>query len=229
MRRIDFDTGYKEQIIKNINKVRNDIDVPYMIEKIEKYCQKYDLPYMFVRNKILKDNIFALQFAKDPSKQSFHQHCAAKFISEITCVEDFKELNASGPKALFIEDGIVKTIKEISNKKETKSIDFRWYITTKTGKKITFYAAHKHTNDDGGSQDSQYTDLQMFMKHGSQSKNKDTYFLAIGDGPYYQREKGGKTRIEIANETYGTHHCIALTSNDIELLLEEIIFSYEEI
>lgn len=225
MRKIDYDSGFKEMIEKNINEVRQNIDAEYMKIKIQNYCTRYDLPYMFVKRRILLDNIFALQFAKDPSKQSYHQHCAADFIKSLPRVQSFKQLPASGGNSLFIVEGILKYKKELLIDTETKSIDFSWHIITENGTKIMFYAAHKHTDQEGGAQDNQYNDLKQFMKHSNKSNDNLSYFLAIGDGPYYQRQpkkESSKTRIELMNDDYSNNHCVALTSNDLESLINKI-------
>lgn len=227
MKKIDYSIGYKQMIEKNIQEVRNNIDEKYMKIKITNYCERYDLPYNFVKRKILTDNIFAISFSKDPSKQSFHQHYAAGFISSLPNVNNFQELPASGVNSLFVVDGVIVNRKNISNDNETKSIDFYWESTNKNGELIKFYAAHKHTDQDGGAQDNQYNDLKLFMKHAQKSEYENIYFLAIGDGPYYQRDekKANKQiiRIDFMNEIFGAKHCKALTSNDIELFMNEIL------
>ena len=229
MRKIDYDSGFKKQILKNIEDVRKHIDDDDMNTKIQNYCKRYDLPYMFIKRKILFDNIFALYFAKDPSKQSFHQQCAANFIKEIPKVENFQVLPANGKNAVFVINGEIKLKEEAGQKqetKETKSIDFFWNVITQSGKEITFYAAHKYTDQEGGAQDNQYNDLKLFMKHGRQFKDDNVYFLAIGDGPFYLRSNTqGVKRIDAMNELYGNEHCKALTSNDIETFIEKIYAS----
>lgn len=225
MRKIDYDSGYKKMIAQNLQEVRDNIDTKDMKIKIENYCTRYGLPYAFVRRKILMDNIFAIAFAKDPSKQSFHQHCAADFIKQLPNVEGFAELPAGGTNALFVLNGCVVNKASVPDSNDTKSIDFHWSMNV-NNKPIHFYAAHKHTDQEGGAQDNQYNDLKAFMKHGQKNTAKNVYFLAIGDGPYYQRLKereGTATRLEFMNQVFGNDHCIALTSDDIEALMNKII------
>ena len=216
-KQLDYKKNYHEAVILNLDQVRalvlnNDRDMEI---KITNYSNKYDLPILFIRNKILKDNIFANQFAKDPSKQTFHQNLASDFISSLEGVKDFKTLPANGKNALYIIDGKLGKENEIV-KGTSKSIDFYWRFNG-----YECYAAHKYTDVDGGSQDNQYTDLIDFLKNASLSKEKKTIFFAIGDGDYYQR-KHTKTKneynnkIEYMNGLYGTKHSVALTINELE-------------
>lgn len=224
MRKIDYESEYKRIVEKNIQEVRAHINDKDMQVKINNYCAKYGLPKKFVERKILTDNIFAISFAKDPGRQSFHQHYAAKFIKEIPGVIEFKELPASGPNALFILDGRIVKKEELRKDNDTKSIDFFWKVKAASGKIFKFYAAHKHTAMDGGSQDNQFNDLKLFMKQGSTNTNDEVFILAIGDGPYYQRNG----RLHSMNVLYGgvKSQCMALTTNDIESLIKLIMTKY---
>lgn len=218
---LDYEKEYHKALLDNIKNVREDLlnNDPTIVLKIENYAVKYDLPIDFIKHKILKDNIFAINFVKDPSKQTFHQNLAAKFISEIEGVEDFKTLPAGGKSALYIVNGILGTEDEVI-KGSSKSIDFYWKY-----KDYECYAAHKYTDMDGGSQDNQYADLTNFLANASKSRYENKLFFAIGDGRYYQR-KHTKTKndcsskIEYMNSLYKTEHSIAITTNDLERYLK---------
>lgn len=41
----------------------------------------------------------------------------------------------------------------IYKRENKKSIDFSWVHRTQSGKDVTIYTLHKHTRDEGGSQD----------------------------------------------------------------------------
>lgn len=218
---LDYEKEYHTVLLQNIKNIREDLlrNEPTIILKIDNFATKYDLPVEFVKHKILKDNVFAINFVKDPSKQTFHQSLAAKFISEIDGITDFKILPAGGKNALYIINGILGT-EEIVAKGSSKSIDFYWKY-----KNYECYAAHKYTDMDGGSQDNQYADLTNFLANASKSQYKNKLFFAIGDGKYYQR-KHTKTKndcsskIEYMNSLYKTKHSIAITTNDLEKYLK---------
>ncbi len=220
-RKIDYETPYKVALEHNISEVRAAVlsgDVG-MHTKLVNYSKKYGIPIKFLEHKVLNDNVFANRFAKEPSRQTLHQKVAAAFIESINCVEDFRQLPAGGQNAKFIcSDGVVR---EGENDGMAKSIDFFWKFDGNN-----YYAAHKHTTDEGGSQDNQFNDLQLFLKYAAESKKANTYFLAIGDGEYYQRKyKSGnkeyRTRIDYMNAQYGTDFSAAITANDLEDFLIE--------
>lgn len=215
---LDYKKHYHEALLSNLEEVRKDVltSDKDMEIKISNFSAKYEIPILFIRNKILKDNIFAIQFAKDPSKQTFHQNLASEFIASMEGVENFRVLPANGKNALYIIDGKLGNENEII-KGSSKSIDFYWCYNG-----YNCYAAHKYTDIDGGSQDNQYADLMNFLKNASLSKEEKNIFFAIGDGDYYQRKhtktkNENNNKIEYMNSLYKTKHSIALTVNELEL------------
>ena len=219
--KIDYESAYKVALEQNIREVRDAIltgDMSMRI-KLANYSEKFGIPIRFLEHKILSDNLFANGFIKDPSKQSLHQKVAARFIESINCVEDFEQLPAGGQNAKYIcDDGIVRAGE---NGGRAKSIDFYWVFDGNI-----YYAAHKHTSEEGGAQDNQFKDLQLFLENAAKSKLANTYFLAIGDGDYYQKKykSGGseyKTRVDYMNARFGTDFAIAITTDDLEEFMVE--------
>ncbi|MCQ2570927.1 MAG: hypothetical protein MJ154_01620 [Candidatus Saccharibacteria bacterium] len=217
MRRIDYVSAYRKALEENVSEVKKAVLTrdSAMLLKIHNYSERFNLPEKFVEHKILKDNVFANQFAKDPSKQSLHQKIAADFISSITEVVNFAQLPASGGDACYIcDDGVVR--KGVCSHGLTKSIDFYWEYGD-----CRYFAAHKHTTYEGGAQDNQFNDLQAFLENASKSTLANTFFIAIGDGEYYQKkytESGVsyETRIDYMNSNYGSEFALAATCNDLE-------------
>ena len=226
MRRIDYQKRYNELLRKNIANVRSSIDSRDMKTKIRNYALKYDVPYAFVRRKILTDNIFALGFAKDPSKQSYNQTLALEFISENPLVLNPRQLPAGGSDALYVINGVLKDEKTMTpddKALQEKSIDFYWETLSNSGILYHIYASHKYTKEEGGAQDNQYHDLCKFMKNAMASTEQSNIFLAIADGQYYQKTmKDGVRRIDYMNHTFGGERCIALTVDDIDALIDQI-------
>ena len=223
MRRIDYESEIRRALEENIAEVKQAVlsRDNAMSLKIRNYAERFDLPIKVVEHKILKDSLFANQFAKDPSKQSIHQKVAAGFIESITEVVNFMQLPAGGSGAKYIcNDGIVRTGSNASHG-TTKSIDFYWEYGD-----CAYYAAHKHTTDEGGAQDNQFHDLTEFLINASKSKVANTFFIAIGDGKYYQRKysEDGEvfaTRLEFLNKKYGTKYARALTTDELESFMVE--------
>ncbi|MBR3322732.1 hypothetical protein IKG13_01580 [Candidatus Saccharibacteria bacterium] len=223
MRKIDFEGPFRKALEENISEVREAVlsKNEDMWLKIRNYSERFDLPIKYIEHKILSDNIFANQFAKDPRKQSLHQRVAADFIKTMTGVFDFCPLPAGGRNALYIcNDGIVRKGSGASHGL-TKSIDFCWRFED-----CMYYAAHKHTEANGGAQDNQSNDLTAFLINASKSTLANTYFIAIGDGDYYQREcpevdAKNMSRLDYMNEKYGSKYAYAMSSNDLEAFMIE--------
>lgn len=156
--------------------------------KVENFSNKWGYEENFVWCYLLdNDKLFRLFFVKDPGKQTFHQHLAAKWINNLPFVNEFKELSVGGKDALYVLDGKVingEKKKEVKDKTIPKSIDFYWNYQF-SGKKIEFYATHKYTKISGGSQDNQYRDVQNFLAEAKSCDNINICFVSITDGPYY--------------------------------------------
>lgn len=224
MRRIDYETDYNALLQQNVKEVRDTIHTAQMQTKIRNYAAKYDVPARFVQRKIMTDPIFAFQFAKEPGRQSYHQSKALEFIADSPHITDAQQLPSSGKNALFVIAGTLVKKENLAQDKDVKSIDFAWNVVTQNGTELLFYASHKYTKDEGGAQDNQYEDLRAFMRNARLSADPNIYFIAIGDGPFYQRKIAGSsfTRIELMNQEYRTNNCVALTTDEIDDFIEEL-------
>ena len=162
-----------------------------LMRKLDNFSNKYDIELNYIKKEIRKGNKIALAvFAKDPNKQNFYEKTAAKYISKIEGVRNFKNL---GNQELYICGGVVFGKEKLEQYPKAKTIDFCWeYASYKV------YASHKYTSEEGGSQGSAYKDLQLFIEEARENKENNTLFLVIADGVYYTKidRKLGITRIE---------------------------------
>jgi hypothetical protein len=183
-----------------------------MREKIKNHAIKYGRTEKEIINKILVDDMFAETFAIDPAKQNIYEKTAAKFISGLEFVENFQNLPATAK--LFVKEG------EITNNrnKTLKSIDFIW-----SHKELEFFATHKYTgNGTGTTQKHQYVEVRdNFLMNCKNIKNPNHFFLAILDGPYY--EKFGL--IEELNSSFSQKNVRVLRSIDVQSFMLEICSS----
>ena len=106
---------------------------------------------------------------------------------------EFKKLPTN---STVIVNGAIMTKKQLRDHggaTEAKTIDFYWKYNG-----AEFYAAHKYTKEEGGSQGNQYKDLQTFIKQAGPTTKENTYFVAIADGEFYLQNDGqaGIPRIE---------------------------------
>lgn len=200
----DYDREEKAARLANAEELRNDINSPSVVNKIASWAARNSLEPEFVRFKVLTDDTFALHFAKDPGRQSLHQKVAARHIRDVVpLVEQFRALSAGGPDAEYVVNGMVVNGAAWKNiQGEGKSIDFRWSLT-RAGKTFTVYATHKHTKDEGGSQDNQHADVRLFLEAAQRCTDPNVLFVAICDGPYYLRASGtGRTRLAELEANY---------------------------
>lgn len=214
---LNYDEAEKNQLNENVESLLSNLNDQMLQTRIHNFAEKYNLNPQFVLQKIIDDNIFALCFTKEPSKQTFHQSQAAKFIKKLPLIEDFKTLPAGGKEALYVIKGNVLKGKELSTTTHGKSIDFYWTFKLK-GKKIEFYATHKHTRTSGGSQDNQYNDVLDFLENASYCFSKDKFFFAITDGPYYlqpNKKLEDMHKIEYMNTIHNGKRCKATTVNKL--------------
>lgn len=241
---IDFEKGEEEKRRKNLSELYQNMDSPGFKTKVKNYAEKFQYSYPYLIKRIKEDSSFAMQFAIDPSKQSFHQAYAAEFISKLPFINDFQICSVNGKKALYIIEGKIIDGANISDKKTSKSIDFNWkYVFN--DKVLNFYATHKHTKEEGGAQDNQFNDVQVFHENASNCKDENAFFFSITDGIYYTETKN-KLISSISNQPisrvqYMNEKCCGLRSKATttnELLYDMLIiikkwlltnFTYDEI
>lgn len=231
---LNYEELYKERVKENIQVLRDNINDKSVSLKIKKWAEKYELHPKYVKYKVAMDDVFALNFIKEPSRQNFHEDAAAYEIMKWNIVEEFKKLDKGGDNSKVIDNGEVISLKDITTSKLiTKTIDFQWDIVNQTtGEVFICYASHKYTKDSGGAQDNQYNDIKIFMEHAKENKNRNELFFAICDGKYYQIKQkiSDKTKLELLNEYYQIENkLIALTINDLYKYLYKISIGNVEI
>lgn len=211
-----IDSNLKEQkpqtIIKKINKEIKDFEF-----KIQNFAKKWNFEEKYILNELKTNDFLPLFFVKEPDKQTFHQHFAAKYLADLPFIENFQELPSGGNDALYVVNGKIVKGKDKEDQKTGKSIDFRWEYTF-NDKTLTFYATHKYTKNAGGSQDNQYKDVQEFHNESRNCIDLNTHLLSITDGPYYlKKETSIKnqniTKLEYLNTQFRGARNLATTTN----------------
>ena len=201
-------------IVSKINNEKIDFDL-----KINNFAERWSFDENFLKNELKTNELLLLTFAKDPGKQTFHQHFAAKHIKTLPLIENFKELPSGGKNALYVVNGKIVEGKDKKDQKTGKSIDFKWEYTFKD-KTLTFYATHKHTKVSGGSQDNQYKDVQEFHTESRNCIDLNTYLLSITDGLYYLSKdttikEQNLTKIDYLNTQFKGSRNLATTTNTL--------------
>lgn len=207
----DYDFAEKQARLENAEILRANLTAADITLKIKNWAKKYSLEPEFVRYKLLVDDTFALNFVKDPSKQSIHQKVAAQHIkTQIPLVEEFTTPPAGGASALYALRGLVVpgATLHAATSDHGKSIDFQWSYS-REGKVLQVYATHKHTKEEGGSQDNQFADVKRFLREAMACRDPNKIFFAICDGDYYLLPfDGRKSRLETLKEDFpGKRNC----------------------
>lgn len=216
---LDYEKKFREAYRKNATNAPKEAEKGELDTKINNFSNLFGFDSEQIRHEIVNNEIVAALFAKNPNKQNFYEKTASDYISELPGVKSFINLgnNAKG----LVSGGVLpqNELVKMGVYSEAKTIDFEWMF-----KGYTFYASHKHTNQSGGSQDSAYKELQTFIEHANKSTVDKQIFLAIADGPFYQRLNGKArmTRIDRLKELSNKERVFACTINEIGELMNKI-------
>ena len=168
-----------------------------LMKRIATFVDRFGYSRSEVEEKIIKDPMFAANFAKEPRRTGLHQKEAAKWLQGLDAVSEFSVLPASGERALYVtSDGEIQSGAILKGSKPSKSLDFQWL----TGSVIC-YAMHKYTREGGGNQDSQYKEMRDLLRNFQSCSNRGCMLIVIVDGPYYSDR-----RMEVLrNDTRSRH------------------------
>ena len=216
---LDYEKAYRDAYRKNVAEVKRQLSNKELDTKVRNFCNLHDFKEKDVRTLILKYDIVAALFAKNPNTQNFYEKTAAQYIKNIKGVVDFELLPSN---KLVVAGGAVmekKNWKVLGGRTRAKTIDFTWNY-----KGLVFYAAHKYTKQSGGSQGNQYKDLQNFIEEALPCTKHNTRFIAIADGDFYGGQNGlaGRSRIDYLKHLASNQVVYACTIDELERLLQKI-------
>lgn len=168
----------KKNRIDNIAILRQEIDKPWVQEKIESYLNRFGDIFTKeeIISQIMSNDIVASFFAKDPAKQNLSEKECAKWIG-------VEKLPAFGKNCIrFDSEGNIISKKEVG---ASKSADFLVE---------GIYFTQKYTGENtGGAQDNQYEDVVTFLKNGSKKQKVG----AIIDDAYW-KDFGNRKKLAMA-------------------------------
>jgi hypothetical protein len=203
---IDYQGEYKKQLQRNISLVRSEIENSDFVLKITNHAEKFGRSFDEVKEKIMNDDMYAEIFAKDPSKQNIYEKLAAKYISDLDIVSNFRNLPNSAK--MFVVEGFVVNTRQ----NDVKSIDFHFKIGEKN-----IYASHKYIKATyGGAQDNQYNEVRNFLRNCNKINSGNDFYIAICDGPYFE------TKIETLNIEFGSDNVIAMNIDGLSDFIKSI-------
>ncbi|MCZ0931737.1 MAG: hypothetical protein OXJ52_01095 [Oligoflexia bacterium] len=215
----NYEKEYKEAYKKNICLAEQHLEAGKLDDKINKFCAFHGFNKDLVISEIKRSDIVKAKFAIDPKKQNFYEKKASEWIQSIKKIGDFENLPN---RALWVINGGVMTKREkekFGSVAQAKTIDFKWRYAGKI-----FYASHKYTKVSGGTQGSQYKDLRSFIVEANKSVQRDTFFIAIADGEFYQQtdKEAGVKRIQRLKNEANRKTVFSCAINELEQLLQDI-------
>lgn len=145
---------------------------------------------------IMKDDVAAYSYAKDPLKQNFAELFQHDYLRDVKGKTEIAKMSSGGKKAHYLIDGemVSGLSKKPSGSNSTKSIDFQC--------DNEYYYA-KHTSAEGGAQDNQCDDGKRFIEQANiyaTKHNDDKVFILLVDGEYYNDARKNKIREMISQE-----------------------------
>ena len=186
------DYGMVDAYRENINKV---MDKPSdRKEFVRNWAERTGTSFEIAWHEFCTNEMAAKFFAIDPRRQNKHEKIASAWIKQIPTIKNFKKLPSKGPGSLYLKDGRILKPEDKTNDENPKSIDFVWTIEFDKVQSLSFYASHKHTDENGGSQDNQYADLKEFTREAAcLTKERGYRLLSLADGFYYQQKRSTNT------------------------------------
>lgn len=145
---------------------------------------------------LMSDQAFQLAMTTSPQRQNTHEKVALAWLQGMPLIENVAKLASSGPSALYVHQGLLLSHKDLPNLENAKSVDF-YFTLTIGGLTRSYYAAHKHTHQDGGAQDNQFQDLKNFASNAVALKREtNKRYLALADGAYYAKARKTTTHLK---------------------------------
>ncbi len=215
---INYEEKFKTAYQHNVQNVREAVRQGKLNGKIDNFCNLHGFTREHLIQQIESNHVVAACFAINPNKQNFYEKMAADFIKNIKGVKNFEMLSNN---KLIVQNGAVipKSALE-GGYPSAKTLDFRWMYQD-----MTFYASHKYTKQEGGSQENQHKDLREFISQAAPTSLRDTYFVAIADGAFYQMQdkQDGMSRIQKLKSLASSDKVFACTIGELENLMKQIV------
>jgi hypothetical protein len=186
---------------------------------IDDYLEKNpDITRAQVEAELATNDLFVREFIKDPVTQNCYERFCIEYITMHAPGKCEKLKSNSRKTSLYLYKGKVYLYNELPDeaKGHVKSIDIKV-----TYKDYTIYISNKHTRKDGGAQNNQWHDLDVFGEHACMSTEDKVILIALADGEYYtKRKKNGRTKLDLLNDRANEHFCAMTTTEFCSWLLE---------
>ncbi len=152
-------------------------------EKIDRFCERYNMSRGEVLASVLSDTVAATAFAKSASRQRVAEKSQLYYLKNVRKIK-IERLKQSGPESIRLRNGDLEYGTSTTGD-STKSID-----ALVNGTDFIFV---KWTDGNGGGQDNQAFDAIRFLEGATKyvkKHNDKRRFVVILDGPYYEKNWG---------------------------------------
>jgi hypothetical protein len=172
---------------ENLAKLRQQINQKWVSEKIINHLERnphLNLSINDVKSLIIKDDLIASFFAKEPGRQNISEKHILSSLKQIEGIDNFKD--ADKLKNHYIVNNTLFIFNSDNEKPKdlpVKSLDFHF---TYKGKIVV--GTQKYTQEAGGAQDNQYRDVQAFLNN-TLNMPENYIIIALLDGEYYTADK----------------------------------------
>ena len=166
-----------------------DLHTPSTLLKVRNWAMLRGIGLDDLLSDIECSKYFKLAFVKDPNRQNIYEKAAFEFLCGIALLKNVVKLPSSGERALFVSNGILTPGENVPRtrreERKSKSIDFKFIVKPCGRRKVDLicYAMHKYTEAEGGAQDNQCADLQLFLENCPIKRQE--CFIVFADGDYY--------------------------------------------
>ncbi len=165
---------------------------PVSARRIATYEEKFGYSPAIIKAEIAKNPMFAATFANSPVNEAFEKPIARDWLARNLTVQIIEELPSKRDDAWFVTaTGEIRKLRA-GEEKPSKALNFRWVI-----RGITYFALHKYTRNNGGTQGRQLAEERKILRNFNKSvppTNHDNVLIVIVDGKYYTDTRMNKLR-----------------------------------
>lgn len=184
--------GDSERVEKFLENISNggdggDGELGNLMKKVSTFASNFGYRMLDVIEEILKNKYFRSTFAVDPRRQSIDEGIAYDWLKKFTWIENLEKLPGQGSNALYVgKDGSLRRGRKYTRRetKPSKSLDFRWEVGG-----AEFFAMHKRTVGEGGSQDSTGREMRRVVDNFREDERGEVLLVLILDGDYWDGER----------------------------------------
>lgn len=211
--KVNYAKASKTQRKANLKLINETTLTKEKLKKIKNYAARKGLSIKECKQEFKKSKLFRSLFLPEVSRQNVFEKAFFAYLMDTFGIESVVKLQTVGNNALFLDDGRVVSAVQKSDDNRSKSIDFELFVDG-----TRFLISHKYTENEGGAQDNQYTDVHLFLQEAKSLKEAHTVCIAVVDGDYYKRNG----RLQFLQKKYNSKNVKVITSEKLAWLIKSL-------